>query len=194
YFSRPLPAEEFEVFIAERKEIEAPAEAASSLTRKDNYTYNALHDSLTGLYNNSAFEILFHDADQEHIALLIADIDDYAELRKSRGRVYADSLVRRVAEVLRSSFRSVDHICRLKENEFVVIMSRITSAQKELVFSKIESVTHALREGTEELLPVTLSVGIAFSDREQPGGDIFQDADKALRRMREIRHSGYAVY
>ena len=119
--------------------------------------------------------------------MLIADIDDYAELRKSRGRVYADSLVRRVAEVLRSSFRSVDHICRLKENEFVVIMSRITSAQKELVFSKIESVTHAIREGT-------LSVGIAFSDREQPGGDIFQDADKALRRMREIRHSGYAVY
>jgi EAL domain-containing protein (putative c-di-GMP-specific phosphodiesterase class I) len=36
YFSRPLPAEEFEVFIAERKEIEAPAEAASSLTREDN--------------------------------------------------------------------------------------------------------------------------------------------------------------
>ncbi|MGX8721113.1 MAG: hypothetical protein ACSW79_08460, partial [Eubacteriales bacterium] len=63
-----------------------------------------------------------------------------------------------------------------------------------LVFSKIESVTHALREGTEELLPVTLSVGIAFSDREQQGGDILQDADKALRRMRENRHSRYAVY
>jgi diguanylate cyclase (GGDEF)-like protein len=182
------------MFIAERKEIEPHTEAKRSQTRKGNYTYDALHDPLTGLYNNSAFEILFHDADQEHIAVLIANIDDYAELRKSRGRVYADSLVRRVAEVLRSSFRSVDHICRLKENEFVVIMTRITSAQKELVFSKIEHVTHILREGTEELLPVTLSVGIAFSDREQPGGDIFQDADKALRRMREIRHSGYAVY
>ena len=45
----------------------------------------------------SAFEILFHDADQEHIAVLIADIDDYADVKKSRGRVYADSLVRRVA-------------------------------------------------------------------------------------------------
>ena len=194
YFSRPLPAEAFEAFIAERKEIEPHTEAKSGLTRKDNYTYNALHDSLTGLYNNSAFEILFHDADQEHIAVLIADIDDYPNLRKSRGRVYADNLVRRVAEVLRSSFRSVDHICRLKEDEFVVIMSRITSSQKELVFSKIESVTQALREGTDELMPVTLSVGIAFSDREHPDGDIFQDADKALWRMREIRHSGYAVY
>ena len=194
YFSCPLPAEEFEMFIAERKEIEPHTEEKSSRARKGNYTYDALHDPLTGLYNNSAFEILFHDADQEHIAVLIADIDDYTDVKKSRGRVYADSLVRRVAEVLRSSFRSVDHICRLKENEFVVIMSRITSAQKELVLSKIESVTHALREGTEELLPVTLSMGIAFSDREQQGGDIFQDADKALRRMRGIRHSGYAVY
>jgi len=55
-------------------------------------------------------------------------------------------------------------------------------------------VTHILREGTDEFLPITLSVGIAFSDREHPDGDIFQDADKALWRMREIRHSGYAVY
>ena len=103
-------------------------------------------------------------------------------------------MVCRVTDVLKSSFRSVDHICRLKEDEFVVIMTRVTSSQKELVFSKIECVNHALLEGTEDLLPITLSVGVAFSDREQPDGDVFQDADTALSRMREIRQTGYAVY
>ena len=194
YFSRPLPAEEFEAFIDQRREHEPPKEKKPRLSRKDNYTYDALHDSLTGLYNNSAFEILFHDADHDNIAVLIADIDDYAAIRRERGRVYANDMVCRVADVLRNSFRSVDHICRLKEDEFVVIMTRVTSSQKELVFSKIECINHTLQVGTDELQPITLSVGVAFSDREQPDGDVFQDADTALQRMREIRQAGYAVY
>lgn len=194
YFSRPLPAEEFESFIAVRKEHEPLEEKKTNLTRKDNYTYDALLDSLTGLYNNSAFEILFRDADHDHIAVLIADIDDYTAIKKNRGRAYADDLVCRVANVLRSSFRSVDHICRMKEDEFVVIMSRVTSAQKEMVYSKIEKVNGSLREETDGLSPITLSIGLAFSDREQPDGDVFQDADSALQRMRAIRQTGFAEY
>lgn len=194
YFSRPVPAEEFEAFIVRRKEQEPLTQTKDRLSRKGSYTYDALHDPLTGLYNNSAFEVLFHDADQDHIAVLIADIDDYAELRKNRGEAYANDLVCRVADVFRNNFRSVDHICRLREDEFVVIMSRITSAQKELVYSKIETVNYALREGTDELPLITLSIGLAFSDRARPDGDLFQDADSALRRMREIRQTGFAEY
>ena len=194
YFSRPLPAEEFESFIAARKEREPLEEKKTNPTRKDNYTYDSLHDSLTGLYNNRAFEILFRDADHDHIAVLIADIDDYTAIKKNRGRAYADDLVCRVANVLRSSFRSVDHICRMKEDEFVVIMSRVTSAQKEMVYSKIEKVNGSLREETDGLSPITLSIGLAFSDREQPDGDVFQDADSALQRMRALRQTGFAEY
>jgi len=194
YFSRPLPPEEFESFMSQKRNLPPSAEAKGKKISRDRFTYDALHDSLTGLYNNSAFEILFHDADHDHIAVLIANIDDYANMKKNRGRVYVNDMVCRVADVLRSSFRSVDHICRLREEEFVVIMTRVTSSQKEMVFSKIESVNHTLREETEDLGPITLSVGIAFSDREHPNGDVFQDADSALRRMREIRQTGYAVY
>ena len=42
--------------------------------------------------------------------------------------------------------------------------------------------------------PVSMSVGIAFSDRDRPDGDVFQDADTALQRMREVRRTGYAVF
>jgi len=194
YFSRPLPAEEFEAFLAAREKQEPITEKKNRISRKDKYTYDALHDSLTGLYNNSAFEVLFHDADHDHIAVLILDIDEYAAVRKSRGRKYANDMVCRVADVLRGSFRSVDHICRLKEDEFVVIMSRMTSAQKEQVYSKIETVNNALQAETDGLAPITLSIGLAFSDREQPDGDVFQDADSALRQMREIRQTGFAEY
>lgn len=191
YFSRPLPAEAFETFIVNRTEQTIPERSKIKLHGRDKYTYDALHDSLTGLYNNSAFEILFHDADQEHIAVLIADIDNYESIKQTRGKAHANEMVKRTANTLRSIFRSVDHICRIREDEFVVIMTRITNQSKELVFSKIERANEMLKEGED---PVVLDVGIAFSDRERPQGDVFQDADTALTRMRETKKTGYAVY
>lgn len=193
YFSKPLPATEFEVFLVEKKEHEQP-QKKSGRPGRDRFTYDALHDPLTGLYNSSAFEILFHDADHDHIAVLIMDVDNYAVIRQKHGSASANNMIRCTAEVLRGTFRSADHICRIKENEFVVIMTRMTSQSKELVFSRIEYVNQMLKEERDDSAPIELSVGIAFSDREQPDGDVFQDVDTALRRMKAIRHTGYAVY
>ena len=194
YFARPLPPAEFEHFAAEKKEREVQRKKSGKLQRQDRFTYDALHDSLTGLYNQTAFEILFHDSDKDHLAVLIANINDYEALKKQEGRARTDQIIRRVSEVLRGSFRSVDDICRLKEDEFVVIMTRMTSAMRALVFDKVEQVNTLLQHPGDDLPPVSLSVGVAFSDREKPEGDIFQDADTALYRMKEVRHCGCAVF
>lgn len=98
------------------------------------------------------------------------------------------------AEVLRANFRSADDICRLKEDEFVVIMTRMSGKMKTLVFEKVEMINDVLRNPDEDAVPISLSVGIAFSDRENPQGDIFQDADTALQRMKEVRDCGCAVF
>ena len=153
-----------------------------------------MHDSLTGLYNYSAFDILFHDSDHEHIALLIAQIDGYEQIRQSHGRDYADHIVRRTADVLRKSFRSVDHICRLREDEFAVIMTRITAEEKKLVSDKTEQVIHALQVEEENMPAVFLRIGVAFSNQEDPNRDIFEDADFALRRLKDEKQTGYAVF
>ena len=195
YFSKPLPADEFETFVTEKKEQETGVEKPGvKKRRRDKFTYDALHDPLTGLYNHTAFDILFHDSDKEHIAVLIADIDDYAAIKEEKGRRYAEDVVLEVADVLRRSFRSVDDICRLKEDEFVVIMTRVTSSMRDLIFSKVEQVNGTLRNPEGDLQPLSLSVGVAFSDRERPEGDIFQDADTALLRMKQVRNTGCAVF
>ena len=162
--------------------------------KRDKFTYNALQDSLPGLYNHSAFDILFHDSDHDHIAVLLADIDKYTEIKREKGKEYAERIVCGVADTLRRNFRSVDHLCRLRDDEFVVIMTRVTSSGKDLVFSKIESINKAPKETDDGCDPITLIIGVAFSDREKPTADVFQDADTALNRMREMRQSGYAVY
>ena len=194
YFSRPLPADEFEPLVAEKEEQEEKVNAGRLPTGKNEFTYDALHDPLTGLYNHTAFEILFHDSDKDHIAVLLADIDGFEKLCAEEGRKRAEEVTKKVASVLRSSFRSVDDICRLRDDEFVVIMTRVTSAMRSQVIDKVEMVNEILQHPEDDLPSLSLSVGIAFSDRENPEGDIFQDADTALARMKEVRQCGCALF
>lgn len=42
----------------------------------------------------------------------------------------------------------------------------------------------------EGIPAVSLSVGVAFSDRENPGEDIFKDADQALYHVKENGRNG----
>ena len=194
YFSRPLPAEDFARFVADKKQDALQLQKAGKKSQRDSFTYEALHDPLTGVYNHTAFDILFRDSDPDHIAVLVADVDDYAAIKGEKGRAYGDRVIRRVADVLRGNFRSVDAICRLREDEFVVIMTRVTRAMHDQVFEKVELVNRILCQGDGELMPLSLSVGVAFSDRDKPQGDIFQDADTALNRMKEVRKRGCAVF
>ena len=194
YFSRPLPAAEFEEFLRQQTRIRSEAIVKEGKrSARDTFTYDALHDPLTGMYNHSAFEILFHDSDQDHIAVLIVDIDDYEAIKKAGGRERADRAVLKVAKVLRENFRNVDDICRLREDEFVIIMTRVTKAMQPLVFDKVEQLNELLRDPADGE-PISMSVGVAFSDRDDPEGDIFQDADTALYRMKQVRQRGCAVY
>ena len=197
YFSKPLPADEFEAYVRKLdRESESGAAQAPRLEKnrpRDQFTYDAMHDPLTGLYNHSAFDILFHDADQDHIAVVIATVDGYTALRESKGKACADRVIQRVANVLRGTFRSADHVCRLQEDEFVIILTRITSAMQKQVLGKIDRINQALADAPEGQEPISLSVGVAFSDRSDPGGDVFEDADTALRRMKQMRRTDYAV-
>ena len=198
YFSKPLPAEEFEAFVRnldqEKGKAGEDGEKAARTGPKDKFTYDAMHDPLTGLYNHSAFDILFHDSDKDHIAVMIATVDDYKEFRDTHGKAYADRVIRRVADVLRSSFRSADDVCRLQEDEFVIIMSRMSSSMRDLVFDKIDQINQELNNPPEGEQAISLSVGVAFSERENPQGDVFEDADTALMRMKQMRQTGCAVY
>lgn len=151
-------------------------------------------DHLTGLYNYNAFDILFHGNEHKQIAVLAAEIDDYSLFKREKGQEYVDRVVCRVADVLRGNFRSMDQICRLREDKFVIIMANMDSKGMDLISSKIDRINHELRKNPDGLATISMSVGVAFSDREKTEGNVFQDADTALERMKEIRMAGYAVY
>jgi len=197
YFSRPLPPEEFERFLLEKKNgrsHRSDRDKESKVRAAEQFAYEALHDPLTGLYNHSAYKVLLKDADQRNIALILADVDDYEAILAERGQETVDRMAEVVADVLRHNFRSVDFICRISNDEYAVIMTRVNNEMKPLIRQKMERINAMLRERQGDLPPINLSVGVAFADRENPQGDIFHDADQMLQQMKSVKSSGCAIF
>ena len=133
-------------------------------------------------------------ADLEHIGLIIIDVDEFKNVNDTYGHDVGDRLLKQVAEILTQSFRSVDAICRLGGDEFVVVMTRANSSMRQLVINKIAKANHILQNPRGGLPKASLSVGVAFSDRENPQGDIFKDADTALYHVKQSGRCGCEVF
>ena len=199
YFSKPVPPEVFEKYIEDRMGIDeasAPIELSHRAPRLSdrNYSYDALHDPPTGLYNYTAFDMLVKDADRYHTALLIAQVNEVSSILEEKGQIEAERVLRHAADFLRRSFRSVDHICRISSCEFAVIMTRVDSSIHKQLIRKIEHINARLKTPQEGVPPVSLTVGAAFADRVQPDGSILADAEAALDRQKESGQAGCAVY
>ncbi len=161
---------------------------------QDRLSHAASHDQLTGLFNRGAYEMMIKTVDTSHMALILVDVDRFKKVNETRGHEMGDKVLKRVAEILKNSFRSVDVISRIGGDEFVVIMTRANSTMRELVINKIKRANEMLQNPKDDLPPVSISVGVAFSDREKPQGDIFQDADTALQRVKKSGRADCEVF
>jgi diguanylate cyclase (GGDEF)-like protein len=180
-------------------ELRFVAETYNDVSEENRKTHEQLahaasHDALTGLYNRGAYEMLMRSVDEEHIALLLIDVDRFKMVNDTYGHDIGDRVLKRVADVLKNSFRSVDLVCRIGGDEFVVIMTRINHEMRELVSNKIDHANEELRQSKDGLPPISLSVGVAFSDSANPQGDIYKDADTALYQVKASGRSGCHFY
>ena len=157
-------------------------------------TYEASHDALTGIYNRAAYDMFMESVDKGHIALLIIDMDYTKQVNDTYGHDMGDRVLKKVANLLCQSFRSVDIICRIGGDEFAVIMTRANSSMRQLVIDKVARINERLQNPDDGLPKVSVSVGVAFSDRRQSGDDIFKDADKALYLVKKAGRCGCRIY
>ncbi|MBR6028595.1 MAG: diguanylate cyclase [Clostridia bacterium] len=161
---------------------------------QDKLSYEATHDALTGVYNRKAYESALAERQESDIALIIVDVDSFKTFNDSWGHAVGDKVLKRVAQALTDSFRSEDWVCRIGGDEFAVVMMHASSALHDLVLGKCSRIRGSLAAEKDGVPPVTLSIGVAFGDRESPSGTLFQDADKALYDVKRRGRNGCAIY
>lgn len=166
-----------------------------STEKQEELEYSATHDALTGVYNRAAFDREYDRCRNDRIGIAIVDVDGFKHYNDVYGHDVGDHVLRRVTETIGSKFRKEDHISRIGGDEFVIIMKNTGSAQSEDIKLKIDEINEELvKERRKGMPPISVSVGAAFWDREDPGPDILKDADKALLQMKQNGKLGCRIY
>ena len=129
-----------------------------------------------------------------HYALILVDVDIFKSVNDTYGHAVGDQILKKVAKLLKQMFRSIDFVCRIGGDEFAIVMVEMTSDLGYTIEEKIQAINEELTSADDGLPKVSVSVGVAFSDRDNPGEDIFQDADKALYRTKENGKCGCSIY
>jgi diguanylate cyclase (GGDEF)-like protein len=147
-------------------------------------------DALTGFFNQRYFhetlrrEALRAQRYDRRLALLILDLDDFKTVNDRIGHLAGDAVLAQVAERLRNEIRSVDVGCRIGGDEFAVVMPESTTEDASQLFQRMhEAVSTMSTPGGGR---VRISAGIAELHHGETAAGLFERADSALYRAKEL--------
>ena len=158
--------------------------------------HEAEHDALTGALNRGSFEKILniYENGEKPFAMIICDVDIFKHVNDTYGHAVGDAILKKVANLLQTTFRSIDYVCRIGGDEFAVIMVDVNQELSYTISEKITVINNQLYCPTDDLPAISLSVGVAFTDRANPGESIFKDADEALYRVKQNGKHGCGFY
>lgn len=159
-----------------------------------NLNYDASHDKLTGVYNRSGYDILSQSIDLRSTAALLIDADKFKEINDTHGHATGDKVLKKIAVMLRRTFRSEDYICRVGGDEFVVFMLHMDEERRELIKLKVGLINKGLADTSDDLPPISVSIGVAFGKDVPNVSTLIKNADEALYRMKNSGRGGCCFY
>lgn len=157
--------------------------------------HQAEHDSLTELLNRRSFDqiLSLYEKDRSSFALILADVDVFKQINDTCGHDTGDRILKRVAALLHTTFRSTDYVCRIGGDEFAVIMVDMSRELYYTITDKIAEINGQLAVPEDGLPAVSLSAGVAFSDENGFCGSLFRAADSALYTAKAHGRCGCSV-
>lgn len=116
-------------------------------------------------------------------SLAVIDVDQYVELLASEGSEFADEILAVMADVICSTVRPDDAVCRIGESQLAVIFAHCDAEQAMRVLERArEQLVLTLTE--EEIRPFTFSAGIIESHEASSIEDLTAQAGESCLRAR----------
>jgi len=170
------------------------------LTRR--LTYQASHDTLTGLFNRREFEIRLRTVlgtvykYNTPACLCYMDLDQFKLVNDTCGHIAGDELLRQLADKLRLRLRSSDVIARLGGDEFGVLLHGCGLQQASELASDFRNVVREHRftwDGRTFEMGVSIGV-VALSADTRGVTDALSAADVACYAAKEGGRDRVHVY
>lgn len=154
---------------------------------REELRFLATHDQLTELLTRGAFTnhltSLLTDAGGRvpGVAVLFTDVDGFKPINDRFGHAIGDRVLFDVAQRISSAVRPEDLVARLGGDEIVVALSGIpTAAAAEAVARGIQRAMSVPFAVGDDLLTVTLSIGVALAQVGDDSEAVLRNADRAL--------------
>lgn len=165
--------------------------------------YDALHDSVTGLFNRTALtERLKYSIDRSRrrkdylFAVLYLDLDRFKDINDSLGHAMGDQLLMATARMLEAILRPTDTVARLGGDEFVILLDDINDITDA---TRVADRIHAglrntsLLNGHELFISASLGIVVSTTGYTSPE-DILRDADIAMYRAKSQGKDRYEIF
>lgn len=147
--------------------------------------YLSFHDPLTKLYNRRFFEEelkRLNVARNIPLALLIIDVNGLKLVNDAFGHTKGDEMIRKVANVLKSSCRADDIISRIGGDEFAILLPK-TSDEK--AFKLTKRIHQQVAKERIEALPISLSCGWSIKKKKtECMTNIFKQAEDNMYKSK----------
>ncbi len=147
-------------------------------------------DSLTGLYNRRSFhEFLAREVArarryERRLAVIVLDLDNFKRINDQIGHLGGDTVLAEIADRIRRVVRTSDIAGRVGGDEFAVIMPESGRADGERLAERIRRTVSTASVSSARTLQV--SAGVAELSRDEEPADLFERADQALYRAKEL--------
>ncbi len=168
----------------------------------DKMSYQASHDSMTGLPNRRLFydrldeSIKRNERLSAQIAVVFIDIDKFKGINDSMGHQAGDEVLIAVSNRLQACLRASDTVARLGGDEFTLIIEGIAE-KKELamVLHKVLLAFEAPVETSAGSIDVSLSAGVSMCPQDATDRKtLVRYADRALYDVKVLGRKAFKFF
>jgi diguanylate cyclase (GGDEF)-like protein/PAS domain S-box-containing protein len=173
-------------------------------TFEEQLSHQAFHDSVTNLANRALFRDRVAHAlerqgrDDNQIAVLFMDLDDFKTVNDSLGHAAGDRLLGEVGNRLKDCLRSIDTAARLGGDEFAILLEDgghdVEAADvAERVLRSLDD--PFMLEGKEVFVRASIGIAIGTEEHREAGvEEILRNADVAMYMAKESGKGRYQVF
>ena len=148
-------------------------------------------DSLTQLFNHKHIvDILAKRYDEakrynQPLSVIMFDIDFFKQVNDNFGHIFGDTVLMKVADVLKNSVRKVDFSGRYGGEEFLLILPNTVLESAAYVADFLRHRISELQFKEHPELKLTISAGVAFIEGKKDFIEMISHADKLLYKAKE---------
>ena len=169
--------------------------------REEKLSYEATHDSLTGLFNRAwlmeylSIKIANYQQQKGDCSILFIDLDRFKKINDRFGHVTGDELLKSVAVHLQDCLSSAGKIARLGGDEFLAILpGKWQVSEGEKILQQLFRQFQTPFQLNNYQIFVEVSIGIVPSIAGyQQLTDILRDADIAVYQAKQMGRGRYVV-